>query len=466
MMKSFIAEQREINERVQGRQDGFIQYMEAQSSASGSSAVEPGVTVEDEDEDIKQEDERQRYRVRNSRASLTLNNSSNVNNVYSPSSITFAPPPLTQRTLEEQARRASQGLLFTPQPSTKTAKPNPNITPSKSAFPKPLDKDRHSMYDKVSSLLSKRDKWYGDRKHDKGLDVFAFVRAVEHTMDMWMKGEPRGRLDLVIDCTAGPAQQWLLTRKVDCDRMIAEDNVKPENADWDTVKGQFIVYMGGGQSQRLYQTQLENLLIEKGSDSQVVADFISKFDELATRAYPLDEHPDTTMRGLMLGKEFSQRVAASDTAVWSECMRSKPPPRTLWDWKEALTSAWATEHTIREQRKKQGFYRGNKVDVPSVPAVRVNNMEAESETGEVRSEDTHDGREEGTTALNVAAAKVNKASKASVGEKKPRNKFLNGSTLARLLKLSKCLQCYKAGHIARNCTAQSATRAPTDAELN
>lgn len=407
------------------------------------------------------EDEAQRNMVRNSRVSLTLNNGGNINNLYSPSLTSFAPPAVRPRTIEEQLRRETQSMLFTPEPTARTTKLNLTATPPKTSFPEPLDKQRNSMYDRVATLLGKRDKWHGDKKHDKDVDVYSFVSGVEHTMNMWMASEPRGRLDLVIDCTAGPAQRWLLTRKADCDRMMA-GGIKQENADWDVIKEQFILQMGGGaHTQRLYQTKLESLTIGKG-DSEAVAEFITKFTELAMRAYPLDKHPDTVMRGLMLGKEFGQRVAASDMYVWQEAMRSKPPPETLWDWERALTSAWATEQTIREQRRKQGTYRGPKVDVPSVQ--RVNNMEAGGEPGEDRQEETHDGRDEGA-ALNVVAAKKTGTKASDKPNKAPRNKHINGEMFDKLKKSNRCYRCYKQGHIGKDCT-NPANRAPTADELN
>lgn len=460
--RAFMAKQDAINSKVEARQDDLVELLQTQPEQSEQpeqSDPAGAATTVTAEPDVD-EDARERELVRKSRASITFKNSNNT--LYSPPHV-YTQPQVRPRTTEELARRSSHGILSTPVSSARAAHPSTAIsaTPStSSAFPAPLDKQRNSPYDRVATLLGRRDLWYGDRKHDKDIDVYAFVRAVEHTMNMWMAGEPRGRLDLVISCTAGPAQQWLLNKKQDCDTLIVQ-GVKPENADWDVVKSQFMEQMGGGQMQRLYQSRLESLVMGKGGGEDVMK-FITQFTEYSMRAYPLDKHPDTEVRSLMLGKVFGERVAASDLYVWQEAMRAKPPPEKLQDWEQALTSAWSTENTIREQRKKQqNLLRVGRNDVSAFPsAQRVNNMEAGGELGDYQPDDSRDEQDAGA-ALNVVAAA------APARAKKPRNQFLAGNrdAIAKLIKAQRCLLCYKKDHYASACTAP-ANRAPTPAELN
>ena len=425
-LRAFMAKQETINSQVLARQDGIFELLDRSAESD--------------------EDEKERELVRNSRHSISMMNSGNNITLNSPG--TFAPPKVRPRTIDELDRRASGGTTSTPAQPTRTLYSNAAAhTPSKSTL-QSLDKSRNSPYDRVAQVLARGDKWYGDRKHDKDIDVYSFVRSVEHTMNMWMEDERRGRLDLVINCTAGPAQAWLLSKQDDCKQLIA-GGVKPENADWDVVREMFMQQMGGGQTQRLYQSRLESLTLGKGDGDEVVK-FITKFTEYAMRAYPLDTYPDTTVRSLLLGKVFGERVAASDITVWQEAWRDKPAK--LEEWEAALSRAWVSEQIVREQRKKHGWNnRGNRDDTVPPVAQRVNNMDAEGDS----------------EALNAVASN-RPTNKTGGGQKKPdrpRNKHLDRKKLIQLMQLNRCLQCYKSGHIARDCQTP-ANRPPTEAELN
>jgi hypothetical protein len=288
---------------------------------------------------INEEDEKkqQQRAVRDSRQSLYLHNS----NLLSP----LAPPlGVRPRTQDEVNRRASQGGPFTtPGPASPT-QPHAGVP-----F---IDKGRYSKYDQASQALKGIDKFYNDKKHDKDIDVYTFVRSVDFQLDRYMGTEQFGRLELVISCTAGSAQTWLLSKRDDLAAMIKMGMIAAERAEWNEIKELFIERMGGGQTERLNQTKLDELKMGRHGGVDEVMKFVTSFREYASRAYPLAKHPDTKARSLMLGTKFQERVRDSDFGVWRETMRRMPAPETLEEWELALSSAWATEQAVRDQQRK------------------------------------------------------------------------------------------------------------------
>ena len=440
MLQAFMSEQRSINASVKAQQQHIFDliYDVPVHRASMGNAATVTAAAAGEQDDIKQ----QHHIARNSRESIYVNNSNNSSNLLSP----LSGPEVRPRTIEEQERRASHGVPSTPRPA-----PIAMSLPTSAS----IDRSYKSKYWEANQAISKQvDKFYGDKKHDKDIDVYMFVRSVDFHLSRWMQNEMFGRLELVISCTGGSAQMWLLNKQNDLNVLVARGQLRPEMAEWESVKQEFIEKMGGGQTQRMYQARLDTLKMGKGDSSDEVIKFTTHFREYADRAYPLDKHPDTKAKSLMLGKTFGERLAASDMYVWQRAMGTAP--ETLEQWEVALSAAWTTEQAIREQRRKRV---GAGVNTPTA-APSINSMQAEGETGQ----DDHQERDEGE-GLNAVAAKSPGSSK-NRDEKKGRNKFINGKIAMQLMSLTpaRCLQCYKTGHFGRECTAP-ANRAPTDKEL-
>jgi hypothetical protein len=461
----FMDQQKSINEDIQNKQEQIFAFLE--NSAGASTVAAAAEEVEEE-----KERQQQRHTVLNSRNSVYMVNSGGGEQLLHNLS-PLAPPPVRVRTREEQLRRASHGMplpFATPAPASTTQNSSHaalTSTPGGQA----IDKSRNSPYGRADQALSRLDKFYGDKKHDKDIDIYTFVRAVDFHLERWMPGQMTGRLELAISCTSGPAQMWLLNKKDDLSILVARGQIKAEMAEWDEIKDEFTERMGGGQTQRLYQSRLDDLRMGKKEGSDEVMKFITTFREYALRAYPLDKHPDTRARSLMLGKIFQQRVCDSDFYVWKEAMRMMPGPETLEEWEVALSSAWTTEQAVREQQKRRSQYGdntgktvkgkgGSSHQSTSQSAYRMQ-AEGESETERQGEEDTESG--EGQS-LNAVAAKGTGNARNSDKKSRPNNKHIDGKIAAQLIRLNRCLHCYKSGHFARECSAP-ANRPPAENEL-
>ena len=436
------------------------------------SHIQTSTSTDDADSEVQvleeeEEKERQRHTVRHSRQSLQNVYQNNSNNSHSTVmggglSSPFAPPRVVPaRTELEQERRASHGMptLFS------TAGPVPVHPVSDTLQPGAIpvvNKGRYSPYDQASQAMSRIDKFYGDKKHDK-VDVYTFVRSVDFQLSRYMQGQVHGRLELVISCTAGPAQMWLMNKREDVLQLIRLKHITPEMAEWDEMKNLFIEMMDGGQTQRLYEAKLDELKVGRGQGNDEVMKFITTFREYATRAYPLDKYPDTRSRSRVLGKTFKERILASDMGVWKEMMRMMPTPQTLEEWELAFTQAWTTEQTVREQQRKRfgentgGAGRNKGVFTSQPSSQSVSRMQVEGETG------TENEGEESEEGLNVVAARGT-SNKKNEGPKKGRNKHIDGKMAAQLMRLGRCLLCYQGGHFARECPTPS-SRPPSEKEL-
>ena len=366
-------------------------------------------------------------------------------------------PVPVARTAQEIERRASHGLVYSPVPASRAA-----VEPMAPAVPggPAIDRSKDSKYWKADQALAKTDKFYGDKKHDKGVDVHTFVRAIDFQLDRWMEAQQLGRLELVISCPAGQAQAWLMNKLDDLNLLVARNVVSRENAEWAFIKNEFIEKMGGGQAERVNMTKLDTLKLGPGNDSEEVLKFISHFREYALRAYPLSKHPDTEMRSRMLGVIFEKRVKDSNRYVWAEMQRVMPRPEKLEEWEEALLSGWTVNQSIREEMVASKAGRGG--FTPNGSAVssathRLQHAAVQSDTDSTNACD--EGADTSSDALNAVVAKGSKS-----GGLKRENNFIDGKMAAQLIRARRCLHCYAKGHFARECTAPT-NRAPTEAEL-
>jgi hypothetical protein len=435
--------------------------------AKNSTAAAPAATSidddDDDDDEVKENAAQQahgRYVASDSRRRVSMLNSNNVivtGDLLSPNA---APPARSAQTEAERRRRESQ-MFTTPTPAHSVTRTPTAITKVKALNALPfVSKDRHSIYSQANTAMSKLDKFYGDRKHDKDIDVYTFVRSIDFQLDRWMQGEVFGRLELVISCTAGPAQIWLLNKRDDLAVLLAAGMIEKEMTEWEYVRKDFIDSMGGGQTQRLYQTKLSAVRLYKGTDSDELTKFITKFRDYAFRAYPLDEYPDTTTRSKLLAQMMEKNVRDSDFEVWKEMMRVTPKPQTLEDMEEALTSAWSVEQTIRSQKKQYENYgkSGGRGGGSATSSQSLMNME-------VASEMASDGsRDEGETNESLMTTATRKPVGDGAKKRAANNKHINGAVAAKLIKLNRCLHCYKPGHYALECKAP-ANRPPTESEL-
>jgi hypothetical protein len=462
-----LNKQESINAELLARQEQMLTFMEDISTRSGDTAATTSaatVSAAEEEKDREEEERRKHKAVRESRRSVILENSNNstmyTGDLLSP---TIVPPQARSvQTEAEIERRQSHGVLFTPPGRTPKTPAPTAAAASKLSLPF-VDKSRHSKYYEANQAMSKMDKFYGDRKNDKDIDVYTFVRGIDFNLDRWMQGEEYGRLELVIGCTGGAAQMWLLSKREDLLFLFGVGKLAAELTEWRYVKADFIEHMGGGQTQRLYQTKLETLKLGKGDNTDELTKFVSAFREYSNRAYPLDQFPDTGARTLMLGKLFDDRVRESDTGVWSQMMRTTPRPEKLEDLERALTSSWMTEQRIRAAYRNKrssenaGGARGKGGYAPntsSSQALHAIGVEGENDVG--------GSREEGETGEVLQAAATKKTNGSSVPKRL--NKHINGLVAARLIRLNRCLHCYMKDHYARECKAP-ANRAPTEAEL-
>lgn len=473
-LREFISEQRDTNHIVHSKQEQLLDWMAESSKPSTTTTTTPSkpvdVEVEDEEKepsDYDMEDRRQRHNVRHSRQSVHVSNSNN-STVYGDGILTPLPEPVPRavRTTQEKARRESHGLVLeSPVTSSKLTSVRP-LSPVTVPGGPHIDRSKNSKYDQANTAMSKLDKFYGDRKHDKDVDVYAWVRGIDFQLKRWMGADQVGRLELVISCTAGQAQTWLLNKQQDLLTLVQRGVIRPEYAEWEWIKDEFIEKMGGGQTQRLYQAKLEELKLGKGKDSDEVTKFVSRFYEYAMRAYPLHKHPDTETRSLMLGQLFGKRLRDSDVGVWKEAMRQLPRPDTLEQWEEALFTAWTTEQLIRDQLNKRwpdstkgGYSKSSSTSIAATAASASHSLQHV----DVDDETEDSARGEGETddeALNTVASKA----KSGGGQKRANNKHINGKIASQLIRLNRCLHCYQPGHFARECKAP-ANRAPKESEL-
>jgi len=467
-LSRFAERQESINADLLAGQEQFRSYMAQQGSDSDSDS---SIAAEEEkfaSSQVEDNEEKKRQVVRNSRKSVTLLNDNNgtlyTGDMLSPT----GPPPARKQTEAEKERRQSR-LFHTPASKSLHIKtPASAVKPKSSVLLPAVDKSRHSKYYEANLAMGKIDKFYGDRKNDKDIDVYTFVRSVDFQLDRWMEDEPFGRLELVTSCTGGAAQMWLLNKRRDLNTMLGLGRITAEMAEWEYVRDDFIDNMGGGQVKRLHQTKLDGLKLGRGGDSEELAKFITKFHEYSQRAYPLDDYPDTPTRSSMLGRLFETRVRDSDWGLWSQMMRMTPNTDKLEDLEQALQVVWNVEQHIRSQKSKklgeyaqQGGVKANKgggYANNSHPSQYVHHLEVAGETSD-------DNRQEGETSsetLNAAAA--TKSTNGGSGQKR-KNKHIDGAVAKKLIELKRCLHCYKKNdHWARECTAP-ANRPPTDAEL-
>jgi hypothetical protein len=438
-------------------------YMEKDNI--GDTTTPTTADMEDEKEQRSDRDSQQRRQraVRESRKSVIVANSNNstmyTGDLLSPDP---APPARTMQTDAERERRESR-MFNTPVRTSNTPGPASTLR-HKPALPV-VDKTRHSKYYEANQAMAKIDKFYGDRKNDKDIDVYMFVRGIDFQLDRWMQDEVFGRLELVISCTGGAAQLWLLNKREDLNFMLSLGTITAEMTEWEYVRADFIESMGGGQTQRLYLTKLETLKLGRGGDGEELTKFITKFTDWAMRAYPLSKYPDTTARSLMLGAMFEIRVRDSDFGIWSQMMRTQPRPEMLEDLESALTSAWTIEQTIRSHRAKKfpdntggGRNKGG-FNPANSSSQSLQNMEVGGETDE-------GGRGEGAAETNESlnAAATKKPASKGAGQKRSLNKHIDGKIAAQLIRLNRCLHCYGTDHYARDCTTP-ANRPPKDSEL-
>lgn len=453
MLTRIMARQDAQIAQLQAGQDRLMAMLAA-GQRSGSSEVLDGE---------QEQKQRERYIVANSRQSVYFNNSTHggVGDSGSSPLSPFAPPFRPAQTQTEQERRASHGESFRTPAPVASSRPRAAAAAADEVMGAPggaaINKGKDSPYEKANHAISRMDKWYGDKKNDKGIDVWQFVRSIDFHLTRYMGDQQFGRLELVIAGTGGPAQTWLMDKRDDLDFLVRSGSIRPEAAEWDAVRAEFIRCMGGGQSQRLYEAKLDELKLGKADGSEEVSKFITHFREYAMRAYPLDKHPDTASRSIMLGKVFKERLEKSDIEVWAEAMRCKPLPETLEQWEDALSTAWSTVHTIRERMRKAQQYSTQRGGTAS-----VHNMLTEYETGNGAGVE---GQTSSGESLNAMGGKRAYQPGKSEGKKTTKNKHIDGKMARQLMQMGRCLHCYQGGHFAKECPAP-ANRPPKDEELN
>ena len=443
-LTSFVKEQQTTNARL-------LSLLSQQPKPPPS---QPTSTVVDDasndDEMLPMDEEQKRQVVRDARKSVILANTNN-NTVYNGDLLSPSTPAPRRQSEAERERRQTRFVHDTT-PIHTPATRSPLVPPLLKARLPAVKKSKESPYYEANQTMSKLDKFYGDRKNDKDVDVYGFVRSMDFQLNRWMEHETFGKLELVTSCTGGAAQMWLLKKRDDLSVLYAQNAITAEMTEWEYVRTEFIEQMGGGQTERLAQAKLLTLKLGRGG-SEDLAKFIARFDEYAQRAYPLSKYPDTHARSLMLAQLFDARVKDSDLYVWSQMMRTQPRPEMLKEMQDALSAAWEVEQVIKDARasSKRSYSDSAQGRGGNAPMSHSLNSIEDGDEGSP-------GGHEGAEAANVMAAKN------GGGQKRVFNKHINSQIAYQIIRANRCLLCYSKEHRASGCTSP-AKQAPTAAEL-
>ena len=311
------------------------------------------------------------------------------------------------------------------------------------------------------------------------------VKLINSQLDMWMGSDQLGRLSLVIGCTDGIAQNWLVNKRDELAKLRAAGHITdPLVSEWVEVQQQFITEMSKGVTPTLYEQQLRDLRLKDDDGKLDPSAFIRRFNEITTRLYPPGSWAIESDRSRMLATIFDDRVqTGGDKVLWEkmqEWLWSKGQPkgmRQLDVCQKALLEAWGLLQVTRDGRNRSyGGARRNpwqrdekKKALPLPPSSastshHANAVAARTNDLLLGANDDSSQSENGQLGTQELAA-VAQAGRGRREGRGGRNPHLSPALVEQLRNNGLCLSCYKPGHYSRQCTATPANRPPTSDEL-
>ena len=328
-------------------------------------------------------------------------------------------------------------------------------------------------------------KFHGSPVKDGERTVHEFVKLINSQLDMWMGSDQLGRLSLVIGCTDGIAQNWLVNKRDELAKLRAAGHITdPLVSEWVEVQQQFITEMSKGVTPALYEQQLRDLRLKDDDGKLDPSAFIRRFNEITTRLYPPGSWAIESDRSRMLATIFDDRVqTGGDIVLWEkmqEWLWSKGQPkgmRQLDVCQKALLEAWGLLQVTRDGRNRSyGGARRNpwqrdekKKALPLPPSSastshHANAVAARTNDLLLGANDDSSQSENGQLGTQELAA-VAQAGRGRREGRGGRNPHLSPALVEQLRNNGLCLSCYKPGHYSRQCTATQANRPPNSDEL-
>jgi hypothetical protein len=276
---------------------------------------------------------------------------------------------------------------------------------------------------------------------DKVTDARQWVTAADEFMDIHLgAGSEGGRLQLVIQWTAGAPKDWLRQKRREVEALLQEGRVDYA-VEWKEVKHEFIEMMEGPQYRLLQRTELEALRLGRGKCKTVL--FLnSEFDRLAVRLWP--SGTDLTALDLVLGDEYGQIIQRSDITLWQDIHRGFGIPQTLAEWKSKTATAWAARQvinrsqsgvTVKDAPNRWGGQslrsNGEKAAIHNVDAA----LEGPKETWQ-----RLEGEQEPASLQQVSASPRRQAGGGSSQYQ------LSEEERTKLMAAGRCFQCFVKGH--------------------
>jgi hypothetical protein len=370
-------------------QEAVRRALEAREQATTqpyTSSVEAGTTARPEVEvkDSEMDRRRQRQAIRESRVSVSNLASEAVNMTFNeqPTYYTSSPlspfrprPPAQTRAAFE--RRLSGGYpdgVSAPLASDAADVVSPVEVPKTAA-------ERRKQLESISRTLGKAvEKFYGERARDGEITVHEFVEVVNTQMDNWLGEEEQlGRLTLVISCTGGTAQMWLIRKMQEMKKLHAAGVVTDRLLmEWSEVQDDFIHEMSKGITSAVYELQLKALRIRDRDGRMDVDTFRRRFDQICTRLYPYASFTNDRDRRRRLGEKFEERLryCGEGPKLRDDCLkmliarRISERERMVEDWQEVLLEVASTDEWLnartgaaakeKGQQKTQSTWSHNK----------------------------------------------------------------------------------------------------------
>lgn len=302
--------------------------------------------------------------------------------------------------------------------------------------------ERDPRMEHVRKTMSHTVKTFHGQTANDTYTVIDWVEKVDTEFSIHMGARQSGRLDVVRSLLAGTALLWVNRRMQEC--IDAGQAVE-----WQQLRGEFIDAHLGASTVETFKAELRALVL--GSDGcKNPSELNAQFDRLAELAFPptstLERRLDTG-RASTLGEEYGLVVARSRFNLFKR-ISENAAPRTLEEWKAALSRYWSAELKVKnvkqqvQPREPGGQYEGKgghwrKGQQATVSAV------LESDPGMTGEPHTDEGADDAPQQLSRAAGQG--------GERQGRPQF-SSDEKRKLYEEGRCFTCGKTGHIAAKCS--------------
>ena len=324
-----------------------------------------GSPADQQDERQRANIERQRRVVRSSTQAISKLSADSISLTFNQQApaLESAPLPIVQPSQAELVaaadRRRSVGHpLSSPQRLADAAAQSTEINL--------MDKTQRELI--ITTARAIKDtvtKFHGSATEDKRT-VQEFVQLIDAEMDTWLgPHQQHGRLNLVIGRTDGYAQNWLVRKRDDVQKLRAAGALtEPLLGEWMEIQHDFVKEMSKGVTVSMYEQQLRAVKLRDASGEVDPTTFIRRFDDICARLYPVTSWGSYADRSRMLASKFKEAVKYGGVPdLWRDtymmvCNRVVDEnERTLEDWQAALLQA----HSVREGTKST---RGRDPDYP------------------------------------------------------------------------------------------------------